>query len=175
MNDAIIGGLIALISAIVIGIFTPYINSRVQKKNIINKQILKLISILYLLKNNLNNYLNQQIYIESLGELEAGKIEIEKLEKLNKKIIDNTNYLYIAQNEIILNFKKKESLIPLIYAEIDTLEHFIWSQKMYYNTNKTIYNQESSDEYSIQLEKMMLEIFIPKIESIIKLNKKAFT
>lgn len=172
MINTIIGGLIALISGIAIGIMTPTINSNIKKRELVGQQILKLSSILYLIKNNLVNYLSSHIYIDIIGEDEAGKEEVQKLKKLNKQIIINLDTLNQIQQELILNFRNETSSIPLIYEKIDEIEHFIWRQKINFNNNKAIYDQESSDEYSCQLDKMIRDDFIPKIESLIELNRK---
>ena len=172
MINTIIGGLIALISGIAIGILTPSINSNIKKREIVNQQMLKLISIQYLLKNNLVNYLNSHIYIDTIGEIEAGKEEVRKFNKLNKQINSNLDSLYQIQQEIILSFKNETRAISLIYEKLDELEHFIWSQKINFNSHKAIFDQESSVDYSSQLDKMIHENFIPKIESLVELNSR---
>ncbi len=172
MIETLIGGFIAITSGIVIGILTPSINSRIKKRNLLMQEMLKLISTLYLLKNNLVNYLNQDIYIDILGEFEAGKKEIDKLKNIDNHITNNIESLYLIQQEIILNFKNEPSSISLIYGKIDELEHLIWQQKRTFNIQKDIIDQESSDDYSKQLDKMIIEKLVPIIESIIELNKR---
>lgn len=172
MSYTLLGALIAIISAIIGGITIPFINSKIKRRNLVYQQNLTIASILYLLKNNLINLLNQQIFIDTLGESEAGKEEVDKLKKLNKQINGHIESLYIIQQKIISNYKN-ENQIALVYSKIDELEHFIWSQKINFNYNKTIYDQASSDEYSNQLENMIIKFFIPKIESIIQINKSS--
>lgn len=171
MLDTIIGGLIALISVLVGGIFIPMINSRIQTRKIINQQLMKLSSTLYLLKNNLSNYLNKSIYIDLIGEDEAGVEEAQRLRRWSEKVNSNIDNLYQIQQELITHLNTAFSSIPIIYKKLDELDSFIWSKKIYFNNDKVIFDQESSDEYLINLNKMIEETLIPKIESLITLNQ----
>ncbi len=178
MINTIIGGLIALISGVTVGILTPSFNYRIKNQKVINQKILELISILYLLRNNLSSYLIQDIYINTLGKVEAGENETQKLRTLNEQLDFNINTLYQTQQEAITLFKSKTSLaktssnISLIYDKLKELENFIWSHKLYFNNQKSIFDQESSDEYSNILNKMLLESLTPKLECIIELNQQ---
>jgi len=171
MLNTIIGGLIALTSGIVVGILTPTINSRIQNKKIIQKQFLRLCSILYLIKNNLSNYLKQEIFIDVLGENESGEEEIKRLENLSRQINFNIDDLYQVQQEIITNFTDEINSIALIYEKLDDIDNFIWSKKMNFNNDKEISDSKSSDDYSIALNNMLELYLIPKIESLITLNQ----
>ncbi len=133
---------------------------------------MKLSSTLYLLKNNLSNYLNQHIYIDITGDDEAVIKDTERLRSLSDKVNLNIDNIYQIQQELITHFKTELSSISLIYKNLDELDNFIWSQKMYFNNDKEIFDQESSDEYSINLNNMIEKTLIPKIESLVTLNQK---
>ena len=108
-----------------------------------------------------------------LGELEAGKEEIDRLKKFNSLIFIHIESLYQIQQEIILNIKNNVSTISLIYERLDELDRFIWEKKMNFNNNNSkIYYLDNYDEYCKNLDEMIINSFLPKIESLIELNHK---
>jgi hypothetical protein len=170
MLNTIVGGLMVLITAIVVAIFTTAFNYRFQSKKSICKQLLMLISILYLLRSSLSNYLNFKIYSDILGEDELDLEETRRIKTLNEQIYSNIDNLYQIQQEIIGYFKDEFSSVSLIYDKLDKIEHFIWYQKMHFNDNKVVHDNQSSEEYSNELEIMLDKNLAPKIESLIALN-----
>lgn len=172
MLNTLLGGFIAITSGVIIGILTPSINSRIQDKKVSQRQLLNLMSALYLLRNNLINYLHQDIFMRQVGEIEAGETEVKKMGKLSAQIDENLSSVYRIQLETITNFKEAAFEIRSIFDLLDDLENFIWIQKLQYNSDKVIYDQATSDRYSVELDKMMNQKFSKKIESIIEINRK---
>ena len=132
---------------------------------------MKLGSTLYLLKNNLSNYLNQHIYIDIVGEDESGVEETHRLRSLSEQMNSNIDNLYQIQQELITYFNTDLSSISLIYKKLDEIDSLIWSKKMHFNDEKAIFDQGSSDDYSNKLNNMIEKTLIPKLESLITLNQ----
>lgn len=86
---------------------------------------MKLGSTLYLLKNNLSNYLNQHIYIDIVGEDESGVEETHRLRSLSEQMNSNIDNLYQIQQELITYFNTNLSSISLIYKKLDEIDSLI--------------------------------------------------
>ena len=168
MVNLIIGGVIALVSALIVGIITPTINTRMKDRYLKNQLILKLTSILFLLKNNLKNYLNEDLYIKTISD--DTKEEENRLEYLKNQIIININNSYSIQQELIIFYKSKINIINVIYRTLDEIDQFIWTTEAYYNNDKSIFDQESADLYDHELNKMFEEKLTVKINYLINLN-----
>lgn len=170
MQNLIIGGVIAMVSGLIVGVITPTINTRMKDQNLKNQLILKLSSFLFLLKNNLKNYLNEDLYIRSISDDTTE--EEKRLEYLLNQINLNINNLYSVQQELIIFYKSKLNIINDVYRTLDEIDQFIWTTKAYHNNGKSMFDQESASLYDLELNKLFEEKLQGKINYLINLNIK---